>query len=79
MHRTNHTKKPDADNLEKFLNDALKGVIWRDDAQLSWVLRSKTQSSDNVGKTEFCFVELGDKIDYEDILKHIKQNIEIED
>ncbi|MCP4566781.1 MAG: RusA family crossover junction endodeoxyribonuclease [FCB group bacterium] len=28
-----HTKKPDTDNLVKFVKDALNGKFWRDDAQ----------------------------------------------
>ncbi len=26
-----HTNTPDADNLEKFVNDALNGIFWKDD------------------------------------------------
>lgn len=29
-----HTAKPDRDNLEKSLMDALKGLAWRDDSQV---------------------------------------------
>ncbi len=29
-----HTAKPDRDNLEKATTDALKGLLWRDDAQI---------------------------------------------
>ena len=29
-----HIKKPDKDNLEKLLNDAGNGIIWKDDAQI---------------------------------------------
>ncbi len=28
------TSKPDKDNLEKFVNDALNGVFWRDDSSI---------------------------------------------
>ena len=34
MPRVRHTKKPDRDNLEKALMDALKGIVWIDDAQV---------------------------------------------
>jgi Holliday junction resolvase RusA-like endonuclease len=29
-----HVKKPDRDNLEKGVKDALKGILWRDDSQV---------------------------------------------
>jgi Holliday junction resolvase RusA-like endonuclease len=32
--RLPHAKRPDGDNLLKSLTDALKGICWRDDAQL---------------------------------------------
>lgn len=34
MPRLPHTKKPDRDNLDKALLDALSGLLWRDDAQV---------------------------------------------
>ncbi len=34
MPRQCHTIKPDPDNLEKAVMDALKGLLWRDDAQV---------------------------------------------
>ncbi|MFA7581869.1 MAG: RusA family crossover junction endodeoxyribonuclease [Candidatus Paceibacterota bacterium] len=30
-----HTKKPDLDNLVKFVKDCLNGVLWHDDGQVS--------------------------------------------
>lgn len=30
-----HTKKPDIDNLAKFVLDAMKGIFWRDDSVIS--------------------------------------------
>ncbi|MBX9760667.1 MAG: RusA family crossover junction endodeoxyribonuclease [Beijerinckiaceae bacterium] len=35
------TSKPDSDNLEKIAKDALNGVVWRDDAQVSWATVQK--------------------------------------
>lgn len=35
MPRERHAKKPDADNLAKSLLDALTGLLWRDDSQIS--------------------------------------------
>lgn len=29
-----HTKKPDLDNLAKFVKDCANGIIWRDDSQV---------------------------------------------
>ncbi len=34
MPRLPHSKKPDRDNLDKSVLDALNGLIWRDDAQV---------------------------------------------
>jgi Holliday junction resolvase len=32
-----HTKKPDADNLVKFVKDCLNGTAWHDDAQVAQI------------------------------------------
>ena len=29
-----HTKKPDLDNLVKFVKDCLNGIVWKDDSQI---------------------------------------------
>lgn len=36
MHDYFHTKKPDAIKLARAVEDALNGVVWRDDAQVAW-------------------------------------------
>lgn len=36
-----HTKKPDADNLEKAINDALQGLAFEDDSQIVKTIREK--------------------------------------
>ncbi len=41
MTREYHAKKPDADNLLKSLKDALKGLAWLDDSQVSTVTATK--------------------------------------
>ena len=41
-----HTKKPDVDNLLKFLIDCANGVLWHDDSQVVWVLAQKIYSVD---------------------------------
>jgi len=52
MPREWHTSKPDLDNLEKALKDALKGVAWRDDAQVTAVVKSKVvAAADEVPRT----------------------------
>lgn len=51
LHMLPHAKRPDGDNLEKFLNDSLNGVLWVDDAHIAWLLRSKTLTFDKKGST----------------------------
>jgi Holliday junction resolvase RusA-like endonuclease len=36
-----HTKKPDLDNLVKFVKDCLNGVAWRDDSQVVKITATK--------------------------------------
>ncbi len=36
-----HTKKPDLDNMIKFVKDCANGVLWNDDSQITEVLASK--------------------------------------
>lgn len=43
-----HTKKPDGDNLEAVVLNALKGVIWHDDAQV-WDHRTRKFYGDPPG------------------------------
>lgn len=77
LHNTPHILRPDGDNLEKYLNDALNGIVWRDDSQIAWLVRSKSVTSARQGQTVLYVRELPqDKPDYEliisDILEHIK-------
>lgn len=39
-----HLKKPDLDNLVKFVKDCLNGVLWRDDSQVSELFAGKIYS-----------------------------------
>ncbi len=39
-----HTKKPDLDNLLKFVKDCLNGVVWKDDSQVWKVVARKEYS-----------------------------------
>lgn len=71
-----HTKKPDGDNLEKFLNDSFNGTVWGDDAQLAWVLRSKSLTDAKEGRTVVFIRELENAApDYDLLLSDIKENI----
>ena len=73
-----HTKRPDGDNLEKFLNDALNGVIWSDDSHISWLLRSKSITSHETGATTIFVKELNDeKPDYQVIVDTLIDHIEL--
>ena len=76
FHHTPHAARPDGDNLEKFLNDALSGVVWKDDAQISWILRSKTNTEAEEGYTVLYVRELSDTFtDYRAILEDIEEEI----
>lgn len=84
QHLFPHTKRPDGDNLEKFLNDALKGVVWDDDARISWLLRSKSITHAREGETVLFIRQLEHrKPDYAlmicDLLEHIRIESEDED
>lgn len=54
MPRVHHTKKPDLDNLEKSLMDALTGIVWRDDSQVVWKSSTKWIAAGN--EQPFCDV-----------------------
>ena len=36
-----HTKKPDLDNLIKFVKDCANGILWNDDSQVFYITASK--------------------------------------
>lgn len=77
QHNKPHIKKPDGDNLEKFLNDALNGIIWADDASIAWLLRSKSLTKEKVGETILFVRELGEGVsDYVAILNDIREHID---
>ncbi len=80
LHLHPHAKRPDGDNLEKFLNDALKGIIWDDDAKISWLLRTKSLTTDKEGSTTIFVRELEPtEPDYPLIITDILENIELKD
>lgn len=80
LDNTPHTKKPDGDNLEKFLNDSLNGVLWEDDKQIAFLFRSKSVTAAKTGSTKLYVKELSDsKIDCAEIVREIQENIELDD
>ncbi len=44
-------KRPDIDNLKKFLFDAMNGVLWKDDSQVVVCLSSKIYTLEKTGHT----------------------------
>lgn len=80
QHGLPHIKKPDGDNLEKFLNDSLNGIIWNDDARIAWIVRSKSITSAKVGETIIFVRELDDGLpNYDLIISDIMEHIHIEE
>lgn len=73
---SNHCKRPDGDNLEKYVNDCLTGIVWKDDAQISWILRSKTYVDHPTGFIDIYVKEIGEMADYELISEIIGQRME---
>jgi Holliday junction resolvase RusA-like endonuclease len=52
-----HTKKPDLDNLVKFVKDCLNGIAWKDDSQVVKMIAAKGYSAapfTMVEISEFC-------------------------
>ena len=39
-----HVSRPDSDNLEKFVKDALNGIFWKDDSQICYTSTQKIYS-----------------------------------
>lgn len=80
QHLLPHIKKPDGDNLEKFLNDSLKGLVWSDDARIAWLLRSKSITDAKEGETIVFVRELANtQPDYDTILADITEHISLGD
>lgn len=44
-----HTKKPDLDNLVKFIKDCLNGEAWKDDSQVVSLFAQKIYERDGNG------------------------------
>lgn len=60
---TFHDKRPDGDNLEKWLNDTcqLSGNIFKDDACIAGVLRLKVWDENKDARTVFSFTSLANR------------------
>lgn len=75
-----HFIRPDGDNLEKFINDALNGILWKDDAIICWMLRSKTITFSKEGSTTIFVRELTENAtDYKLLMQDIYENIKAEE
>jgi Holliday junction resolvase RusA-like endonuclease len=78
MHLLPNIKRPDGDNMEKFLSDACNGILWDDDAKIVWMLRSKSWTMFEEGATILFFKEIPYTTpDYDSLLTDIEENIYI--
>lgn len=76
LHLLPHSYRPDGDNLDKFVGDALNGVLWKDDCQIVWALRSKTIVDAKVGETILFVRELLMRSpDYESIAADLAEQL----
>ena len=46
---TAHTKRPDLDKLTRAVGDALTGVLWKDDSQVTYISARKSYALDQPG------------------------------
>lgn len=53
------TGKPDVDNTQKLIYDALNGIVWLDDAQISKVDYERRYSHDSGERIDVKIMELG--------------------
>jgi Holliday junction resolvase RusA-like endonuclease len=78
-HCVPHIGRPDGDNLEKFLNDCLTGIVWKDDSRVAWHLRSKSYTKEPEGECLVYVTELKKGLpDYHKILEEIHKYIDLE-
>ena len=52
-----HTKKPDVDNMLKFLKDCANGVLWNDDSEVVWVCAQKLYSDNPRTEVELTWLD----------------------
>lgn len=75
-HNSPHSKRPDGDNLEKFLNDALNGIIWTDDSNIAVLLRIKSMCAMKHGETILYAKEISSgPIDFDQILQELNEHM----
>ncbi len=55
---TAHAKKPDVDNLAKAVMDALNGVVWQDDAQVTSLNVRKVYAREVIGVQLYANIDL---------------------
>ena len=61
------------------MNDSLNEVLWHDDSQITWLLRSKTKTDKKEGKTIIFMRELDNGLaDYDLIISDIMENIRVD-
>jgi len=58
-----HLKRPDVDNLQKLVFDALNGVFWKDDSVIDEVIATKKWSAGE-GYTKITIVEPDDYVGF---------------
>lgn len=78
-HNTPRAQRPDLDNLEKQICDALNGVAWHDDAQVVIKASMKLQDLWKEGSTELYVEELveGDKVNPSDVMARVAASIKL--
>lgn len=71
-----HARRPDGDNLDKFLGDALNGVLWEDDSRIAFSFRSKVWTDARVGETVLFVKEISEgAVDFSEILSELDANL----
>lgn len=77
LHGQPHVLRPDGDNLEKFLNDCMTNVVFKDDSQIAFLFRSKTLINSQEGETIIFIRELRSMCptDYLQMVKDVQDHI----
>lgn len=71
-----HSKRPDGDNLDKFIGDSLNGVVWEDDARIAFMFRSKIVTSDRIGQTVLFAKEVPPgPVSFVEIVEELERNL----